>query len=351
MAINRETLRLLDGLRIAINGHVDHVERALIAAWGRAWNEIATEWDAAITDLVAASKDGRWPTAGQIRRAKRAQRALEATREHLQDLAKGLPVTVAQSLPQLTDDTIGWSQRILQSELPATAAGAALISQVDPDALAAIVKRTTEQITALSRPLSAQAEAAIRGALIRGVAVGDNPRKVGLDMFNRVHGQFDGGLTRGLVIARTEMLDAHRDTSLLHDKANTDILDGWEWLSALDRRTCPACWSKHGTRHRVDERGPDGHQQCRCTRVPVTKSWADLGFKGIDEPASLMPDARDVFANLSREDQLAVMGKRRLELLDSGGIDWSDLAVKRTTKGWRDSWAPAPVGDLLAKSA
>lgn len=349
MAVNRDTLRLLDGLRVAINGHVDHIERALIAAWGAAWNEVAAEWDAAIQALVAASKDGRWPNAAQVRRAKRARDAMAATREHLQDLAKTLPVTIAQVLPKLTDDTIAWSHRIIASELPKS--GAHLISTVDADALAAIVKRTTEQITALSRPLSAQAEAAMRGALIRGIAVGDNPRRAGLDMFNRIHGHFDGGLTRSLLISRTEMLDAHRSSSLLHDKANTDILGGWEWLSALDRRTCPACWAKHGTTHRVDEPGPNGHQQCRCTRVPVTKSWADLGFKGIDEPASLMPDAQDVFATLSREDQLAVMGRRRLELLDSGDIDWSDLAVKRTTKGWRDSFVPTPVGDLLAKSA
>jgi len=158
-------------------------------------------------------------------------------------------------------------------------------------------------------------------------------------------------MARAMVISRTEMLDAHRNAAHLWELDNADVMAGWEWISALDKRTCPSCWSKHGTIHDIKEPGPHDHQQGRCTRLPKAKTWADLGFKGIDEPADLLPDAQSTFEQLSAEDQLTVMGKRRLELVQSGKVSWADLSRKRTTSGWRDSYAPASVSDLEALAA
>lgn len=347
MAVTRETLKLVNGLRIAILATLDATDEAILRAWGNAWNELATEWDNAIADLVAASKDGKWPSPAKIRRAQRVQNALKLTRDALMELAKQLSITVAEALPSATKDAADWQRRLTASQLPVNAGK---LAAVDPDALAAIVERSTGRVVSLSRPLSAQAEAAMRAALIRGVAVGDNPRTVAADMLSRVQGGFDGGRVRALVIARTEMLDAHRAASLLQNQANSKVLTGWEWLSALDKRTCPACWAQHGTFHSLEERGPDGHQQCRCSAIPATRPWKDLGFN-IEEPPSLMPSAEDVFASLSREEQLAVMGKTRLDLLDSGQISWADLATKRENPGWRSSWVPASISNLLAKAA
>lgn len=354
MAVSRETLRLVNGLRIAILGVLDATDEAILKAWGNAWNELAHEWDSAIGELVASSKDGKWPTPAQLGRAQRVQNALKLTRDALLDLAHGLPVTVSEHLPAFTKDAVAWQERLIASQYPAQAGSAADVikglAKVDADALAAIVRRTAWDVTSKAWPLSAQAEAAMRAALIRGVAVGDNPRKVAADMLRRVEGGFNGGRARALVISRTEMLDAHRAASRLQNQANSKVLTGWEWLSALDNRTCPACFGMHGTFHELEESGPDGHQQCRCSRLPATRPWKELGFN-VPEPDSLMPSAPDVFGQLSREDQLAVMGAKRLELLDSGKISWSDLARQRSNPGWRDSWVPTPLSDLLARAA
>lgn len=354
MAVNRETLRLLDGMRVSMLQPVDAATGALIRAWGAAWNELTTEWAEALDELIAASKDGRWPTRAQLNRAGRAKKAMETTRASLQDLARDLPVVVTQALPAMTQEAVAWSERLTASQYPVTAGTTAQVlatfDRVDDAALDAIVRRTTEQVTALSRPLSAQAEQAMRSVLIRGVAVGDNPRRAAQLMLERVQGAFDGGRNRALVIARTEMLSAHRTAGLIQDQANADVLQGWQWVAALDRRTCPSCLAKHGSMHKVDEAGPDDHQQGRCARVPVTKSWRDLGFD-LDEPASILPDSRAWFDGLPGEDQVAIMGQARLDLLNSGKVGWDDLATKRTTSGWRDSWAPTPVKDLTKKAA
>jgi SPP1 gp7 family putative phage head morphogenesis protein len=354
MAINRTTLNLLDGMRIAMLAPVDHAAQQLIRAWGVAWNELAGEWDAALQDLVAASKDGHWPSRRQVNRARRAQQAMETTRAALLDLSRQLPVVVTQALPTMTRDAADWANRLTASQYPIQAGTAAQViatfDGVSDAALEAIVRRTTQQVTSLSRPLSGQAEQAMRATLIRGIAVGDNPIEVAKLMLNRVEDAFNGGRNRALVIARTEMLSAHREAGWAQDKANSKVLAGWQWVAALDRRTCPSCLAQHGSMHPVDEPGPNDHQQGRCARVPVAKSWRELGF-ALDEPAGILPDSRTWFDNQPDETRVAIMGQKRLDLLDSGKASWNDLTTKRITPGWRDSWAPTPVKDLLKRPA
>lgn len=351
MAVSKRTLRLLAGMRIQIDRNVDATTAELARAWATAWNEVAPEWQAAIDELVRMGKDGKWPTRRQVLRAERAARAIEVTREALDELAKTAGVTITKALPDVVDLTDTIHRQLIASQYPAQAGAQATLTasfaRVDPKAAAAIVKRSTQQITSLTRPLSADAAQAMRSSLIRGVLIGENPNKAASRMLSRVQSDFDGGLTRAKVIARTEILDAHRDAGLESDKANEKVLGGWEWISALDKRTCPSCWSQHGTRHPLNEAGPLDHQQGRCSRLPVTKSWRELGFD-VDEPASLLPDAEATFRALPKADQAAIMGKARLDLLDSGKASWADLSTRRSTDGWRDSFAPTPLSDLAS---
>jgi hypothetical protein len=184
-------------------------------------------------------------------------------------------------------------------------------------------------------------------SLLTGVAAGDNPRAIAQAMVRRVEGGFTGGLTRALVISRSEVIDASRAAAREAHMANSDVLRGWTWHCACDRRSCPSCWAKHGNEYKLTDPGPLDHQQGRCSRTPLTKSWADLGFT-VKEPPSVMPDAMATFRAMPKADQLAVMGPARLAALDSGKASWADLAQRRKTTGWRDSYGVRPVKDLLA---
>lgn len=350
MAVSGETLRLLDGLRLVLDASVDQATQDLTRAWATAWNEVAGEWEAALVQLQRSATDGVWPSQRTVRRALVALTALDHTREGLAGLGRYAGVRILQDVPAVSADTVTWLNQVLGSQYPSPAL-AASFTRVDQSALDAIVKRTTQRVTSTVAPLSGQAERAMKSALIRGVAFGANPNKVAADMLARVQGAFDGGLIRAKVIARTEILDAHRAAAREQHMANADVLTGWEWLAQLDQRTCPACWSQHGSVHDVEDPGPSGHQQCRCTRLPVVKPWTQLGFVGLSEPPSLMPDAQATFARLSSNTQVQIMGRERLALLKSGAVKWSDLATLRHTAGWRDSWAPTPVRDLRAMAA
>lgn len=354
MATNREVLCLLRSMRIEVDGAVDDAVRALVRGWSVAWDELAREWEGALTELVKASTDGAWPSRSQIVRAERAMRALDATRTSLDVLSQRAGVQIMQGAPEMTAAAAEWEARLTAAQMPAQAgtqsALTATFNRVDPSALEAIVTRTTGQVTSLLLPLSTQATQAMTASLIRGVALGDNPRTTARLMLKRVEGGFNGGLTRAMTIARTETLDAHRTASREQDMANLDVLGGWEWHTELSSRTCSSCLAQNGTVHAVDEPGPNDHQNGRCARSPITKSWRDLGFN-LDEPRSLTPDARAWFDGQPEAVQLQIMGPSRLDLLQSGQVSWADLSTKRTTAGWRDSFSTTSVRDLTARAA
>lgn len=62
-------------------------------------------------------------------------------------------------------------------------------------------------------------------------------------------------------------------------QANADLIEKEQWVSTLDTRTCPTCQGLDGETFELGK-GPatPAHIGCRCVRVPVTKSWKELGF-------------------------------------------------------------------------
>lgn len=347
MAIDRETIRISKEITVTITGYVEDTTRQIVLAWGRAWSEIEGEWRVVISDLIRQSQNGKWPSARDIRRARRVLEVLEITHGELLGLADLGGVFISEKARLISTQEDEWTRRLIASQYPAEAGGTAAVAgtlnRVDEHALGAIVERTTEQVTALSKPLADDATEAMKRELIRGVGLGSHPRQVADRMLSGVEARFAGGLTRALNIARTELLDAHRSGAAAVMFANADVLQGWTWVASLDARTCPSCWSNHGTVHDIAEPGPIDHQQGRCARVPTTRSWKDLGFPDIKEPASALLDAQSTFAALPKADQLKIMGPVRLKALNSGALDWSDLSVRRQTSGWRDSMVPIPV--------
>lgn len=349
-----DTLRLLAALRIEINAHVTAAERALAERWILAWDQLAADWREAAEQVVEAWADGR-PSAYQIERLDRVQRALAATAQEFDRLREFAIVTVTNGAGDVIDMSAERLAEIMASQMPSSMDRAALtaaFNRLDPEALRAIVLRATEQIASSSRQLSARAIDAMYRALISGIGLGDNPRQVARMMLRLERG-FNGGLDRALNLARTEMLDAHREAARVHRQANADTLRGWRWLATLDERTCPSCLAKNGTEYPVGTFGPIDHQQGRCASVPVVKPWRELGLPDVIEPPDVFPDAREWFAGLPAATQLRIMGAERLAWLQSGAISWDDLSVLRQTNGWRESFGVRPLYDLrmLARRA
>lgn len=350
MPITHETLRLVDRMRRAVGSILDRVTRSLVEAWVRAWDQMAVEVTLGIGEVLAAG-DGQWPPRRTIERTARMMSALDtiaAALTRLEQLTRSQTVAGAAEAAHIAVDG---QDELIASQLPygSTLPAAARYRQQQPDTIDAIARRTAEQINAAHWPLADEATAAMKRELVRGVVVGDNPRTAADRMLRNLEGEFNGGLTRALNLARTEIMTAHRSAAEVAQADRADVLEGWIWHAELNKdrgRTCCSCWAKHGTPHPLSEPGPLDHQSGRCSRLPKAKSWAALGFTGLDEPEDQIPTGQQVFAGLPADEQVAIMGRRRLELLQTGQVDWADLSQLRTTPGWRDSYGVRPVKDL-----
>lgn len=340
MAVTRDTLRLADVLRDQLDGVVDNQTRDLVRAWAEAWDEVAPDLQTSLTELATAAEDGRI-TRAAVLRSSRLQQSLAVIADNLSTLATDAGVRITGDLDGIVNAAGRAQEDLVATQLPTDERE--LITgwdRVDDRQITAIVQRATEQITALTYPISNEAYDAVRRELVRGIAAGANPRATASRMVRRVEGRFNGGLNRALVISRTETLDAHRNAAMISHQANADVLAGWVWTCQLDRRSCPACFAMHGSIHEVTEPGPLGHQQCRCARTPKVKSWADLGID-VDEPADLTPDAVATFEAMSDDDKLAVLGQSRYDAWKRGDYPMDAWARRRSTDGWRDSYVPS----------
>ena len=108
MAVDRRTLRLIDGMRIQVDAVVDARVQDLTLAWARAWSELRSEWVAALDALVAASASGSWPSRRQITRAARVKAALEASEAALDQLVRDHEVRILRDLPTVTAAAAEW---------------------------------------------------------------------------------------------------------------------------------------------------------------------------------------------------------------------------------------------------
>jgi|GEM_PF-1463880 phage putative head morphogenesis protein, SPP1 gp7 family len=186
----------------------------------------------------------------------------------------------------------------------------------------------------------------------------------------RIRGTKAQNYQDGLMALTSRQADALIRTSLLsvanaarHEtfKANDDVLNGQQWLSTLDDRTCEICMALDGAAWSFDGEPlgetvnqdfpgpPPQHFNCRCTLVPALKSWAQLQREAGQDDAlgkkldrieeELGPGRRasmsgDVSAKLTYEDWLRnqdvmvqkdVLGPRRFDLWNRGLIDVQDL--------------------------
>ena len=348
MAVTQETLREVQRLRQQLLTMTDAQTVALTRAWTEAWDVLLPEFEVALADLLAAAKDGKVSQA-LVARNIRLQAALRASREYLDVLAPQAANIITQDLSWAVLDAAEGHVALVKTQLPPGTAGISVnFNRVPHDTLIAIVERTTQQIHAAHLPIPAAVEARMKQALVRGIAVGDNPRRTAARLMKETEAGFNWGLTRALNIARTETLDAHRAATKAGEKANREVLAEWEWHASLDRRTCPSCLAKHGQRFPLEDDGPQDHQQGRCARVSITKTWAELGFD-IPEPKSVTRDSKEWFDSLTPATQREILGPTKLKLLQDGDIAWADLSAKRETPGWRDSYGTPAVKDLVKK--
>lgn len=298
-------------------------------AWAAAWSELSAELLVALTEVLA---DVGRVNAAAVVRFERLARVLAGVADRVDDLAGQLGASVTNDLAAVLDRAeVGTRELIAAQRLGREVPG----RTVPSPALEAIVRRTTEQVTSRAMPLADETYATILGELTRGVAAGDNPRRTAARMVARAEDHWNFGRSRALNISRTETVDAYREGARVTQDAHADVLSGWVWVAHLGSRTCRACLGKHGQMFTLDEPGPNGHQQCRCARVPAVAE--DDGSVDL----SWLPDAEEHFAGLSPAEQKTLLGRKGYEAWLAGDFPRENWARHQDNAGWRESWVVA----------
>lgn len=339
MPVTAATLRHMRTLVLDLEAVTDGQLRELTRAYVDGFDTVVGQLRDALQELADEPI-----TRSRIERSSRIASALQAIADSLNGLAAQTAVVITDGVGQVTSISVTAQAAIAGSQLPA--AGYPLVS-VNPDVIGSVVARTSQNITARSRPLAEAGQVAVRRALLEGASASDNPVKVARNMVRLARaGAVDLPLYRAEAISRTELLDASRAATQAWGEANSSTLQGWEWLSSRSATTCPACWGQDGTLHELTETGPDGHPNCGCTRMLRTKTWRELGID-LDEPSALARiSAEDHFRDLPKATQQQIMGPARLKALNDGA-PWSSLAVEKPNADWRRSFQVRPVRDLV----
>ena len=353
MALSRTVRRIERDLYDRLGRHLSDYERALIEAWAAAWAITGVEVEAALQDMIIAAQGGR-VTRTMMLRNQRLMAALEALEPALERALSRTTVTITVALRDSIQAAATAEAAMLAAQLPAEIGvgstlptGTRLIG-ASPEQIAAIVDRVTQRIHAQTWPLASEARVAIKRELLRGITVGANPRVAARRALTGIADLWDGGLSRATTIAITEMNDAHRNAAQLVDRANADIMAGWRWEAHLGPRTCRSCLARHGQMFSIDEPGPHDHPRGRCARIPVTKSWAELGFKNVSEPRPAAGRSAEAYFNrLSESNQRAILGSRGYEAWKRGDYPMSSWSRLAHNDDWRDAYV-ATVPPKLA---
>ena len=180
--------------------------------------------------------------------------------------------------------------------------------------------------------LGQEAAGKIEAALLRGVAIGRNPRQTARD----IREALGGNLNRALTIARTEHLRAYRSATSERFNENDDILRGWQWRASPSARTCPLCLAMDGREFPLSKPFP-AHVNCRCTAIPLLKN----------RPAPARTLGADWFAAQGEATQRRMLGPGAFDLYRAGRLTLNDLVGERTDPRWGPTIYRKSLGEIL----
>lgn len=332
MPVPPRTTTLLRRLARRVGGTADDTVRAITGSWLASWQELTPAWQAAIGAIVTEyDRTGMWPAAWQVARIEAVARATDRTRRALTVLQADAETANAAAAATAGRAALAAEPMLIASQVRELAVADVAV----PSAGSAETARR-RRIGDLHQAINTDTAGLLPRAL-QPVPTADRVA-IGRLLFGRLQAAFDAPLTRAVTVARTEPVDAARTMAQLVDVANPRLVTGWAWICVCDRRACVACWAMHGRRFPIVQAGPEGHGGCRCQRLPLAGDTA-------------VPSAERRFRRLARRDQTAILGPGRDALFRSGQIGWTDLAVRRSNTGWRDSHVPRPVADLKRLAA
>lgn len=167
-------------------------------------------------------------------------------------------------------------------------------------------------------------------ALIKGVALGWNPRVTAKEMY----GSMSWNLERAFMVARTEQMRALRSGQLAEYRNNSDYAQQYERRASKSTRTCLACLLEDGRIYQIHETMSD-HPSGRCLFL-VLPPWFQSGRL----------TGKEYLLSLEKEDQVRIMGEERWNAWQSGQVGLEQMSRMHTHPIWGEAPQVVPVREL-----
>lgn len=177
--------------------------------------------------------------------------------------------------------------------------------------------------------------------LLLGVALGEHPSKIA----KRLRRSLNVSQSRALLIARTEALRAYREASRQTYHKNKHIVSKWVWSASLSERTCAACWALHGTEFDTDT-SMASHPACRCSMVPRTKTWKELGFD-VPETRPDFPKGAALFDQQPDSLKRKVLGPQAFDAFKNGDVTLADFIHTDHSREWGTTYRRGSLQNAL----
>jgi hypothetical protein len=348
-------------LRLAA-GNDEDAQRVLRAAWKAGDDAIQVRQDAFLAKIAAARAAGTPVTEAWLYQVARLDKLRAYVAAQYTDLGVTLERQVKAGQRQGVAANIEAVQDMVRAMLPGGKRGRNPLDFAGQDVrvgLSAVVSmlQSGAPLRDLTfSNLSVEGAASVADALVRGATTGASIRDIAAAM--RLERNMT--LARASTIARTEILRANRLASLQTMRTATistpngtmKATTGWKWSCAPGGRgVCGVCLSMAGSVHPTTE-DFESHPNCRCAPVPLTPTWADMGFgDDIPEVTPNVPTGDDLVKAMDHAALVKAYGPVRADLMRQGFLEPRDM-VRQVNRGrWGQQPGLIRVGDAKTLAA
>lgn len=316
----------------SVEAHESRALSPLLSNWERVRSGVQADLDALLARVAEAKAAGEALSPSWLYRERRYRALIETVNAEVARYATQVGPYVQNMQQDVAEQARAQAASLVEAGVTRGIGATVAFTVAQPATLETLAGFLApgSPLQALIDDMGPETAAGLRGALLQGIVRGKGPawiaRKAGvaLDLPRR----------RAVTIARTEGARVYNAVTRGVYQENADVLEGWEWVASLDKRSCVACIVMHGTIHPLTDT-LDGHPNCRCAMSPRTRSLADLlGDPSI--PDTQPPRGRGMtwLRRQSAADQREIMGPVRYRAFKAGEISLSDMVARSRDPQW-----------------
>jgi SPP1 gp7 family putative phage head morphogenesis protein len=348
----------------------------MVRVYAESWKRIRKKLERLQTEYERAQSQGQDVGLGWLYQQQRLSSMQALVAKELAHFAKYAEGSVSAQQARVIAESLQFSRDMTILSLGAEydGQGRFAVKTLHKGAIEALIGATQQgsALDRLFRQIREDGAKAAEDALVQGIVLGYNPRKIAPLIRDALGVQ----LNRALTISRTEVMRAQRVATAENYKQNADVVKGWRWQAALTGNTCPVCISLHGSEHPLSET-MSSHPNCRCTSTAITKSWEELGaeygvdFSGVEKAGpsfadvakkyGITPEQQRTYANrklsgeayfrsLSAEEQRAILGPSKWLAWKDGKFGFDALSRKTYSALWGEGVRQASLVELLGEA-